>query len=131
MRIPNIHPTPILRPIRANENSRRGAFTLEKEELGKLKEDSPRKNVSGKDANGRINERMEEFCEDLAYENNGISDILQKGILLKLHKETERYFVQVIDVETQEVLKELPPEEFLDLVSKIRNIVGLFLDESI
>jgi flagellar protein FlaG len=39
--------------------------------------------------------------------------------------------VKVIDDETKEVIKEIPPEKLLDLVATIWQIVGLFVDKYI
>ena len=38
--------------------------------------------------------------------------------------------VQVVDRNSGEVLREAPPEEFLDLAVRLREMVGLFLDET-
>lgn len=47
----------------------------------------------------------------------------------KLHEKTERLQVQVVDQATGKVIKEVPPSEFLDLLARIREMVGLFIDE--
>ena len=39
--------------------------------------------------------------------------------------------VFVIDGLSQEVIKEIPPEEFLNIVAHIREMVGLLLDERV
>jgi len=39
--------------------------------------------------------------------------------------------VKVVDDETKEVIKEIPPEKLLDLVATIWQIVGLFVDKYI
>jgi len=39
--------------------------------------------------------------------------------------------VQIVDLKTQEVIKELPPEEMLDLEAKIHEMVGLLIDEKV
>lgn len=49
----------------------------------------------------------------------------------KLHEETERLQVQVVDQATGKVIKEVPPTQFLDLLARIREMVGLFLDEKV
>jgi flagellar protein FlaG len=38
---------------------------------------------------------------------------------------------QIIDIKTEEVIKEMPPEEMLDLAAKIHKMVGLILDEKV
>jgi flagellar protein FlaG len=46
-----------------------------------------------------------------------------------VHEETKRIIVQIIDQETGEVLNEIPPKKVLDLVARIRELVGLLVDE--
>ncbi len=36
--------------------------------------------------------------------------------------------VRLVDDKTQKVLKEFPPHEFLDMIAKIREHVGILLD---
>lgn len=37
--------------------------------------------------------------------------------------------VKVIDAETEEVIREIPPEKILDLVAMIWEMIGLIVDE--
>ena len=37
--------------------------------------------------------------------------------------------VKLIDKETKEVIKEVPPEKILDLVAQIWDLVGILVDE--
>ncbi|MBO8129203.1 MAG: flagellar protein FlaG [Peptococcaceae bacterium] len=48
-----------------------------------------------------------------------------------IHKESERVMVQIIDRETEEVIKEIPPEKILDIVARIQELVGLLIDEKV
>ncbi|MGI6129986.1 MAG: flagellar protein FlaG [bacterium] len=48
-----------------------------------------------------------------------------------LHTDSGRMQVQVIDNQTQEVVKELPPTEVLETVARIRQAVGLLLDKKV
>lgn len=45
------------------------------------------------------------------------------------HEETKRVSIKVIDQNTEEVIKEIPPEEALDMLSKIWELAGLLVDE--
>jgi flagellar protein FlaG len=36
--------------------------------------------------------------------------------------------VQVVNLENNEVIKEIPPEKILNVVAQIQNIIGLFVD---
>lgn len=46
-----------------------------------------------------------------------------------IHKETKSIIVRIINSETQEVIKEIPPEKILDLVAKLWEMAGLLIDE--
>ena len=45
------------------------------------------------------------------------------------HKESGEYFVKIIDDETDEVIREIPPEKILDIFACLKEIVGLLFDE--
>lgn len=45
------------------------------------------------------------------------------------HEETKRISIKVIDQETKEVLKEIPPEETLRMVEKMWELAGILIDE--
>lgn len=46
-----------------------------------------------------------------------------------IHEGTKDIMVKVIDTETNEVIREIPPEKILDLVAKLWELAGLFVDE--
>lgn len=45
------------------------------------------------------------------------------------HEETKRVSIKVIDEETDEVIREIPPEETLEMLSKMWELAGLMVDE--
>lgn len=45
------------------------------------------------------------------------------------HDETNRISIKVIDQETDKVIREIPPEDSLELLEKIWEIAGLIVDE--
>ncbi|MDR7869609.1 MAG: flagellar protein FlaG [Tissierellaceae bacterium] len=47
----------------------------------------------------------------------------------KIHERTGRIMVKLIDNETDEIIKEIPPEKILDLVASIWDLVGILVDE--
>ncbi|AGB42113.1 flagellar protein FlaG [Halobacteroides halobius DSM 5150] len=64
----------------------------------------------------KLNEAVQAFHEELQFE---------------LHKESGRLMTKVVNTESNEVIKEIPPKEVLDMLGKIKEMVGLFLDEKI
>jgi len=49
----------------------------------------------------------------------------------KLHEKAHEYFVQIINIETNEVINEVPPEKVLNLVAQIKELVGLILNKRV
>lgn len=45
------------------------------------------------------------------------------------HEGTNRVTIKIIDKETKEVIKELPPEKTLDLIAKAWELAGIMVDE--
>ena len=46
-----------------------------------------------------------------------------------IHEKTNRITVKIVDKDTKEVIKELPPEKMLDMIAKVWEYAGLFVDE--
>jgi len=46
-----------------------------------------------------------------------------------IHEATKEIMVKVIDEETGEVIREIPPEKILDLIAKLWELAGILVDE--
>ncbi len=46
-----------------------------------------------------------------------------------IHEETNRVTIKIVDRKTKEVIKELPPEKTLDMIAKVWELAGLFVNE--
>ena len=70
--------------------------------------------------------------EELRKEIDGMNKWLQMTnthIKFTLHEELNEYYVQVINDQTQEVIREVPSKKMMDMVAKIHEMVGLLVDE--
>lgn len=47
------------------------------------------------------------------------------------HDGLERYYVTVVDRETEEVVKEIPPKKILDAFYEMQKMLGMIVDEKI
>lgn len=45
------------------------------------------------------------------------------------HDETNRVTIKIVDKDTKEVIKELPPEKTLDMIAKVWEMAGILVDE--
>ncbi|MGE5418047.1 MAG: flagellar protein FlaG [Acidobacteriota bacterium] len=79
-------------------------------------------------------EKLESIVNDL----NKTMDVMNHALRFKVREESKELQVQVIDSESRKVIREIPPEEMLDLADKIKemvksfsHVVGMFVDELI
>ena len=52
-----------------------------------------------------------------------------KEFEFSVHEQTKQIMVKVIDRQTHKVIKEFPPEKILDMVAKMCEEAGIFVDE--
>jgi flagellar protein FlaG len=76
-------------------------------------------------------QELEDEVRESVKDVNEIVDQVKEGLSFQIHEDTEELMVQVIDVNTEEVIKELPPEEMLDLKARIHEMVGILIDEKV
>lgn len=62
-----------------------------------------------------------------------VEDINKKAnsseAIFGIHEETNRVTIKIVDKQTKEVIKELPPEKTLDMIAKVWEMAGLMVDE--
>ncbi|WP_019123268.1 flagellar protein FlaG [Brevibacillus massiliensis] len=46
-----------------------------------------------------------------------------------LHEKLNEYYVEIVDDQTQEVIREVPPKKILDMVAKMHEMIGILVDE--
>lgn len=70
--------------------------------------------------------------EELLKETEAINKWLEsRGTHLKftLHEGLNEYYVQIINDETMEVIREIPSRKILDISAKLQEMIGLLIDE--
>lgn len=60
---------------------------------------------------------------------NQMMTALNTDLRFSIHEKTNQLMVQMVDIKKDKVVKEFPPHEFLDMVAKIRDYVGMILDK--
>ena len=56
---------------------------------------------------------------------------LNTNVQFSFHEELNEYYVAIIDEETKEVVKEIPPKKLLDMYAEMAKFMGLFVDQKI
>lgn len=69
------------------------------------------------------NEQIKKAVEKL---NKSLSN---SEAIFGIHDATNRVTIKIVDKETKEVLKEIPPEKTLDMIAKAWELAGLLVDE--
>ena len=55
----------------------------------------------------------------------------RRNLKFELHDKLERYYVSVVDSNTDEVIKEIPPKKFLDMYAAMAEYMGILVDKKI
>lgn len=85
-----------------------------------------KENTDGKDKNGLT---MAQKIDAALAEANKKAVSGKTTAQFKYHEKTKRISIKIMDKETHEVIREIPPEETLDMISKIWELAGLMVDE--
>lgn len=81
--------------------------------------------------------------ENTAYQAKGSEDMLKEAIAeanaklmfgnndceFMFHREINRISIKVVNRNTQEVIREIPSEETLEMLKKLKEMTGLLIDE--
>lgn len=70
-----------------------------------------------------------EHVEFVSKAMNHFMQLMNADLQFSVHEKTHRVMVKLVDDSTKEVLKEIPSEEFLDMVAKIQEYVGMLVDK--
>ena len=80
-------------------------------------------NNTAKEQQQATNEQIKKAVEQL---NKRMS---QSEAIFGIHEATNRVTIKIVDKDTKEVIKELPPEKTLDMIAKAWELAGLLVDE--
>lgn len=74
-------------------------------------------------------EEQKENLFDAVDKLNKTARIFNSSLEFKIHEETKRTMVSVIDNANDKVIRQIPSEEVLDMFAKIEDYVGLIFDK--
>lgn len=70
-------------------------------------------------------EKIRELGEVL----KGLFEVFNLELRFKIHEPTGEIIARIVNRETGEVIREIPPEKFLDMVAKLQELAGILVDE--
>jgi flagellar protein FlaG len=107
--------------IQASEEIAQNTSALNTKETGDSDGDS--QNQAAQDGSAKRKEQIKKAVDEINKKANNSEAIF--GI----HEATNRVTIKLVDKETKEVIKELPPEKTLDMIAKVWEMAGLLVDE--
>ena len=117
-------------------NQNKSAVSNIKQQKETLKEDNSQQNgLNTRDISMSQELKKEQIKDGINQLNETVQDLYKdsykENLKFELHEESGRMMVKVIDGTNHEILKEIPPKEILDMLGKIREMVGILIDEKI
>ncbi len=99
---------------------------IEETELGNLK-------ASGEDEKERLEENLfdREELEKIANETKEVLEGINEAIRFSISKDTGDIVVQVVNKKTDEIIRQIPPEELVKLRTKLKEICGILFDRKV
>lgn len=76
-------------------------------------------------------EDMRAKVQDAVDKMNKMLEVNHNTAKFKYHEGLDRYYVTVVDRETEEVVKEIPPKKLLDAFYEMQKMFGMIIDEKI
>ncbi len=76
-------------------------------------------------------EYIEEDIIDAIEDANKEFIVYDRRFEFSIHEKTKQIMVKIIDLNTNEIIREIPPEKILDMVACMWEIAGIIIDERI
>lgn len=91
----------------------------EKGNVSYTNKDNENMTLSEQHSNEQLKKAIEQFNKKIG----------NSEAIFGVHEETNRVTIKIIDKDTKETIKELPPEKTLDMIAKVWEMAGILIDE--
>lgn len=98
------------------------AGTEKQDSRGGGADDSAGSGVTPREQQQAINEQVKKAVEKL---NQSLS---HSEAIFGIHEKTNRVTIKIVDKDSKEVIKEIPPEKTLDMLAKAWELAGILVD---
>lgn len=79
----------------------------------------------------KAKEISEDFAKEIAAKMNDVASIFNSSLSFTVDKPTGKTVIKVVNNDTDELIRQIPPENALKLISNMRNVMGMLLDVEI
>jgi len=87
---------------------------------GQTNADDQNQEQSGQPSNSQLKQAVEKMNKQ---------NMMNSEAVFGIHDGTNRVTIKIVDKDTKEVIKELPPEKTLDMIAKVWELAGIMVDE--
>lgn len=95
-----------------------------------VKRSTVQTNQQGAEKESKISTSPQEI-ELIVEKLNNFIDPSRTNLKFVLHEDLNKYYVEVVNPFTDEVVKEIPPKKMLDMYAAMAEFMGLLVDEKI
>ncbi len=85
------------------------------------------KDESNENKDGQASEKQ--IINAISQANQKIKRVDGTSLEFSYHEATQRVSIQVVDKNTREIIREIPPEKSLDMLQKMWELAGILVDE--
>lgn len=126
--------TPVMRSVEdVSESAVRHAHTDDVQQAARVsgaKLDVSEKAVQKEEAS-KVEPFTEEELEDITEKMNQVSHLFNATLNFSVDKPTGKTVIKVMDQDTDEMIRQIPPENLLKLMTNMRDVMGMLLDVEI
>ncbi|MCT2537263.1 flagellar protein FlaG [Aquibacillus koreensis] len=97
------------------------------EQQTELYQTSEKKNQNYK----TVEEPNKEEVKSLVDSLNKFLEPTYTNLKFEFHEKLERYYVTIVDPESKEIIKEIPPKKLLDVYASMAELMGFIVDEKV
>lgn len=76
-----------------------------------------------------LNEDANALLKTAVDNANKVLQATSRRLLYSMHEKTQKVMVSVVNAETNEIIREIPPKNVLDSYAKMLELAGLLVDE--
>ncbi|MBB6453620.1 flagellar protein FlaG [Salirhabdus euzebyi] len=93
-----------------------------------------RANAEGNQGGTQRNEQgvlSKEKAKQMTKSLNHVLDSTKTSLHFEFHEKLEEYYVSIINPDTKEIIKEIPPRKLLDIYAAMAEFMGFIVDKKI
>jgi flagellar protein FlaG len=117
-----------IKPIQSTINDTTEGVNIELVSVKSEDKSNPVAEDSSKNKN-LINAKNNDMKKSISEINSKLNKNTEA--IFGIHEETNRVTIKIVDKDTKEVIKEIPPEKTLEMIAKIWEFAGILIDEKL